>query len=73
MPYVVFYTTKREEPILRKSSIGSYFSDHYIICSDNEPVKEYLQKLEQRDEVWCCGVAKIEAGSEPQWMDSELL
>jgi len=69
MPYIVFHTKKTEEIIPNKTSNGSIYTDHYIICGDNEPVAEYLQKLEQRSDVWCCGVAKIKAGSEPQWLD----
>jgi len=69
MPYVLFYSKyKSDGHRCIQNTV-----DHYSIHSNEFPIMLAMDKLENDPNVACCGVAKIEAGSEPQWMDSELL
>ena len=69
MPYVFFYSTYNDEV----RSVDNT-TDHYTIHKDEEPLGQKLhQLLEAHDNVACYGFAKIEAGSEPQWTNNNLL
>lgn len=69
MPYVLFYS--RYKPEGPRVVDNTY--DEYSIHRDEFPIMLAYDKLESDPNVACVGVAKIEAGSEPQWTDNELL
>ena len=69
MPYVLFYTRYKPEG----PRVVDNTTDHYSIHNDEFPIMLAYEKLESDANVACVGVAKIEASSEPQWTDNELL
>jgi hypothetical protein len=69
MPYVLFYSKyKSDGPRVIENT-----TDHYSIHRDDYPMMHAMHKVETDKRVACWGVAKIDEGSEPQWMDNELL
>lgn len=71
MPYVLFYTTKTDDPM------PDTFADHYEIFPDitflSDPITLAADRLSERKDVTSWGVAKIEAASEPQWTNNNML
>jgi hypothetical protein len=69
MPYVLFHSRyKPEGPRVIDNTV-----DHYSIHNDEFPIMLAYDKLERDPNVASVGVAKIEAASEPQWTDNDLL
>jgi len=69
MPYVLFHTRYKPEGERHPDNTNDFYSIH----KDEFPIMLALDKLERDPNVACCGVAKIEAASEPQWTNNELL
>ena len=67
MPYVLFYSVYKGG-----HRVVDNATDHYSIQTDDLPVimKIVQGMIDDNDDLASWGVAKIEAGSEPQWLDS---
>jgi|GEM_PF-2837712 len=69
MPYVLFYSVYKGGPRVVDNT-----TDHYSIHKDEAPVMEIVQgMIDDNDDLAIWGVAKIEAGSEPQWTENDCL
>ena len=69
MPYVLFYSVYKGG-----NRVVDNTTDHYSIYNDEAPVMEIVQDMiDDNENLASWGVAKIEAGSEPQWTNNDWL